>query len=143
MKPPNLIRQVVEPARVRVAYHAPGMVEIGAAVDHHKAADFEMTKRIGQTLAQHYPKICWGVRVDHAQGIAMVQIPELMGATGQYVLKLADLASDPGLKAVVRAGGEILERFRLPRGRLKVDEGAYRLALQNKRVRSANDPFPE
>lgn len=128
---------------VRVAYLAPGAVELGAATDPHKAADFAMTKAIGEVLARHYPRIPWGVRVDSAQGVAMIQVAHLMGATGHYVIHLSKLAVDPGFKSVIRAGGEILERFGISRSRSADDEAGFKEALMTKRIRGANDPFPE
>jgi len=82
--------------------------------DKLKAVDLMMTARIGDVLQRHYAGHAWMVEVSHKQGIAFVSIPIFMGRY-KYVLKLADLKSDPTLKSVVQAGGEILERYKLPR----------------------------
>lgn len=85
------------------------------ASDPYKVADLTLTYQIAETLERHYPAHPWQVAVSHAQGVAMIKLPILMSATQQYVLHISSLKSDPGLKSVVRAGGELLERHNIPR----------------------------
>jgi hypothetical protein len=75
-----------------------------------------LAKRISETLIKHYPGFLWGVNVNPDGGIVTVQNLSLTGRWG-FILKLKELDTDPGLKKVMRAGGEILERFRLRRAR--------------------------
>lgn len=84
-------------------------------VDPHVAADLAMTLRISETLERHYPAHPWMVTVSHAQGIAQIKLPLVMKRNQAYILHLDKLAVDPGLRKVVRAGGEILERYNMPR----------------------------
>lgn len=80
-------------------------------------ADLALTKLIADKLQRHYPGHPWLVEVTHKQGIATITIPLFAGSSGtsKYVLHISKLKSDPGLRAVVRAGGEILERLAIPR----------------------------
>lgn len=88
-------------------------VDVGRPDDKARA-DFFMTKQIAEKLEQHYPGYPWFVQVSSHQGIAQIKIPILMGDHA-YVIHLTDLASDPGLGCVLEAGGQILERFEMPR----------------------------
>ena len=71
---------------------------------------------MAEALHAAYPGHLWGVTCEGEKGIATVRNLALAGNWG-FVLKLADIysASD-WKKVVVRAGGELLERFRLRRG---------------------------
>lgn len=91
-------------------------------VDPFIAADLALTKRIAETLEQHYPGHAWMVRVTHAGGIAQIALPILMPRNQFFVLHLHRLSGDPGLKAVIRAGGDILERYNLPRQAFSLDD---------------------
>ena len=86
------------------------------------ANDYVMAMEMANTLHTHYPGHLWAVTCEGEKGIATVRNLGLSGQWG-FVLKLVDLstASD-WKKKVVRAGGELLERYRLRRGRLDADE---------------------
>ena len=103
----------------RGRYEAPGE---GNEVDPYLAADLALTKRIAETLERHYSSHPWMVSVTHAQGVAMIKLPILMKRDQVYVIHIANLANDPGLKTVVRAGGELLERFAVPRSDFRLDD---------------------
>lgn len=90
-------------------------------VDPCLAADLALTKRIAEKLEQHYPAHPWMVTVTHAQGVAMIKLPLVMKRNQAFVLHIDRLGSDPGLRAVVRAGGEILERYHMPRHGFALD----------------------
>jgi hypothetical protein len=77
--------------------------------------DFVMAKNMAEVLHRHYPGHLWAVTCEGAQGVASVRNLRLSGQWG-FVLKLKDLYVDPSFKSVVRAGGELLERYRLSRG---------------------------
>ncbi len=82
--------------------------------DPFKGADMALAKVMAVKADQHYPGFLWLCEADHRQGVAYVSIP---GLTGQwkYVIHIRELKSDPGLRSVLRACGETLERFKLPR----------------------------
>lgn len=83
--------------------------------DQHVAADLALTKRIADVLERHYPSHPWMVEVSHAKGCAFVSLPIIMKRNQKYVLHINALKSDPGLRSVMRAAGEILERHNVPR----------------------------
>ena len=109
--------------------------------DPHKGTDEFLCAAIFSVLFGSYPGHFWEVKADAAQGIAIIRIPILMGSTLGYTLHLDKITSPNDLKrAVIRAGGEILERWRIPRGGL--DLGAFLTARQDRRIISINDPIP-
>ena len=85
------------------------------------ANDFVMAKNMADLLNRQYPNHLWAVTCQGDQGIATVRNLRLSGHLG-YIIKLADLYQDPSMKAVLRAGGEILERYRLSRGKFNEDQ---------------------
>lgn len=80
--------------------------------------DMNLMKQIGDKLFAHYPGYQWAVSV--VKGVVQVRNLNLSGKWG-FVLLTKDI--DPDLKVVMRAGGEILERYRLKRG--AYNEDAY------------------
>lgn len=77
-----------------------------------------LAKRVLATLHQHYPGHIWGVDVDGA--MVNVRNKRIVSQYGYRIntLLMADWALD---KEVVKAGGELLERFRQRRGRRDED----------------------
>ena len=80
-----------------------------------------LAKGMADVLHRNYPGHLWGVHVDSNGGIAVVRNLALSGNWG-FILKIKDLHTDPTLKSVMRAGGELLERYNLARGKLKQDQ---------------------
>jgi hypothetical protein len=107
-----------------------------------KAAEKTLGSDILTILEQHYPSHFWRVVVDIAQGIAHVSIPILMGPVAKYILHLDRILSVPDLKrAVVTAGGEILERWKIPRGGLDLGLSEF-LSARERRLILPSDPMP-
>lgn len=79
------------------------------------AASLTLAKNVADTLNKHYPGHLWGVNVDEKGGVVQVFNLALSGRWG-FVIKITDLAGADDLRKVMRAGGEILERYRLHRG---------------------------
>ena len=79
------------------------------------AQDMNLAKDIAEILHEYYPGHLWAVTVKG--GIAMIKDLYISSLWG-YVLKYKDIVGDAGArkKAVMRAGGEILERAKLERG---------------------------
>jgi hypothetical protein len=78
------------------------------------ANDMILAKEIADTLNTHYPGHLWAINVDG--GVANIHDLMLSGQWG-YRLLLTNMYSASELKKdTIRAGGEILERFRLSRG---------------------------
>jgi hypothetical protein len=66
-----------------------------------------------------------------------------MGPTAKYILHLSRIMSVPDLqRAVVTAGGEILERFRIPRGGLDLGLGQFLEARATKRLITPHQAMP-
>lgn len=97
--------------------------------DPFAQADIRLARAVGGMLNSHYPGHAWYVEVNHKQGVVMINIPVLMGQQ-RYVVKLHTLKSDPGMRSIVRAGGEILERYRMPRSGISIDEFQAALSAQ-------------
>lgn len=84
----------------------------------------EIAKNIAEVLHQHYPGHLWAVNVDIDNGIANVSNLRLSGNWG-FVLhlgKILPLGYKSFHKVIMQAGGEILERYRLARGRYDEDK---------------------
>lgn len=99
----------------RLAYRHPDHGDDDPRPDPFIHADFHLTRQIAEVVEQHYFGHPFRVVVDHRQGIVKVQLPHLMPAICWYVVHISDLNSDPGFKQIVRACGDILERYKLPR----------------------------
>lgn len=81
------------------------------------ANDLVMARYLADRLTATYPGWLWGVNVDGATGMCDIKNFNLSGNWG-YRLKLKEVYSSSSLEAdVVRAGGEILERYRQRRGK--------------------------
>ena len=76
-------------------------------------ANDEMQKHIGTALARFYPGHPWAVMSEIEHGIVKIAIQGFV--QWPFILHVATLKSDPGLKSVLRAGGELLERLKMPR----------------------------
>lgn len=99
------------------------------AVPGHTLGDMDLINRVMRTLLDHYPGYTWraGVHDEPTGGVLYIMNmdinAELFGGQNYgYVLYLSNVYSDPGLRCVIMAAGEILERARLVRGRYKGEE---------------------
>lgn len=98
------------------------MIDIAQESPSVEANDFVMARNMAEALHRAYPGQLWAVTCEGAHGIATVRNLLLSGQWG-YVLKLPAIYSASSFEAdVVRAGGEILERFRLARGRFNPEQ---------------------
>ena len=76
-------------------------------------------KRIAERLELSYPGYGWAVHADVKNNIAQVRALKLAGEYG-FTLHIDKL--DPHDKQIKWAGGEILERYKVSRSRMKEDE---------------------
>lgn len=84
------------------------------------ATDLVLARNMAETLHRHYPGHLWAVTCE--QGVATVRNLLLSGQWG-FVLRVAEQYSASEFERnVIRAGGEVLERYRLSRGRLRDEE---------------------
>jgi hypothetical protein len=84
--------------------------------DPHAEWNLTVAKAMTRVLLSAYPGHFWEVGVDRGQGIAWITIPLLLG-NWKYIFKLS---KDILPQDIVRAGGEILERFNIPRSGLDI-----------------------
>ncbi len=98
-------------------------------------ADLALAAAVYHKLDEHYPGHQWRVNADHDTGLVTVQLlyTDLLrhNAKWGYVIKIARLNGDPTLRAAVKAGGELLERYGLSRNRGLVDWETKQEALAN------------
>lgn len=94
---------------------------IDVDADEYATADLALTMRIAEKLEAHYPAHPWMVQVSHKSGCAFIALPLVMKRNEKYVLHIDKLKMDPSLRAVVRAGGELLERHNIPRAGFALD----------------------
>ena len=81
------------------------------------AADIAAAKTVRRILDTAYPGHDWEVLADSRHGYVAFRIPALMGANWAYLIKGRDLTP----AAVLNGGGELLERYRLPREKFNLD----------------------
>lgn len=79
--------------------------------------DIAAARAVRRILDTAYPGYDWEVVADSGQGYVAFRIPALMGMNFAYLVKGRDLTP----AAVLNGGGELLERYRLPRGRFDLD----------------------
>lgn len=83
-----------------------------------EAYDLSKSKDLGEALNSQYPGHLWAVRVQSKQGIATIHNMALSDQWG-YVIHLDKIYSASHLvQRGIQAGGEILERFKVARGRV-------------------------
>ena len=98
--------------RVEARFVPSGENSLGRA-----AADLAAAASVRRMLDTAYPGHDWEVVADSAQGYVAFRIPALMGMNYAYLVKGRDLTP----AAVLNGGGELLERYRLPRGKFDLD----------------------
>lgn len=104
--------------------------------DDYKSIDTATARYVAEILVKTYFGYPWHVTAEMKQGVVMFRIPDLMGSSLQYVINLArvkDLTRD----LIVRCGGELLERMRLPRG--QIDMALYAEAKKRLHTFDFND----
>jgi len=95
-------------------------------VEGHELADIALAKRCADALNEHYPGHLWAVHLNDEEmgGILIIRNLAVSFQYG-YVLHLSTIHADPNLKCVMRAGGEILERASMIRGRWDGEDAKY------------------
>src|SRR5208337_5067342 len=86
-------------------------------------AEIELAKQISELLFSHYAGYMWHVEADMTNRPYGVKIalPVLMPVGKHYVIPIRLLVThEDTIKYTVRAGGEILERYKIPRTGIKM-----------------------
>jgi len=92
------------------------------------ASHVKLRDEIGMYLVSAFPGYHWGIDLDATAGTVVIECGQVQDAIFTnmpyaYLMKLRDVVTDTMLKdRVVRAGGEILERARLNRGKYKWED---------------------
>lgn len=102
-----------------------------------RAYEEGLASRVFERLWQFYPGYDWKVKVNaHPQvGMVSVQLPPLMGQSFGWNFPIDKLSTDPVMLIVRRAGGELLEHWRLRRAKANRTEyreakGAWQIAAR-------------
>lgn len=99
-------------------YEAPSGPDNEVLDDPFATMDLANARWMAETLAKHYPGHPWRTCHDGAQKMAYVSIPILMGVNKYWAVNLATDDLSDGL--LMRCGGEILERYGIPRKRFEL-----------------------
>lgn len=100
-------------------YEAPAEDDNVDADDPYKQQDLAVAATMMKWLNKHYPGHLWGCVADLRQGIVKFNIPILMGFDKWFVVNLRTHDIVDGLRL---GAGEILERYRLNRGRFDLGQ---------------------
>lgn len=100
-------------------YEAPANADGSAAYDPFKRMDMANADWMGKVLLRAYPGHFWKAVYDGAQKMAYFSIPILMGINKYWAINLVQDELTEAL--LIRAGGELLERYGLARGRFQLD----------------------
>jgi hypothetical protein len=94
--------------------------EIDNPEDFQNHASLIILAKDGMDMLQkHYPGHLWAVQINECGHVLYVFNHALHSRWG-YVLRTVEVEHDPSRRCFLRAGGEILERFGMPRGRFDV-----------------------
>lgn len=100
------------------------MTEVVTDNPQGAANDIVMAKEMAEALHAAYPNHLWAVACDGETGFADVRNMALSGNWG-FRIKLDEIYSGSDFKKkVLMAGGELLERYRLRRGKFNAAEYA-------------------
>ena len=117
-------------------------MEATTAIDmptEYDAADEELCRKVSEILNRHYPDHLWMVGADHHAGLIYVELPydTLIHVYNLgFKLHINKLGNAKSMqKKVMKAGGELLERYKLKRGR--ASENVLGLAKENGLDRSS------
>lgn len=109
---PALLRKLGMPNGVRFMRH-----DERADVDRARVErETEMSKAVYEVLLGQYPGHVWEVTCDWRQGGVQIRLGVLMTGSHCYWVRFNDVTGPTELrKRVIEAGGNLLERFRMPR----------------------------
>jgi hypothetical protein len=98
-------------------------------------AEMRIAADIKAVLDRHYPGHKWHVGANLLGEVAYLAIPVLMGPIDNFILHLENIMDPLQLSlAVMKAGGEVLERFGIPRTSLEKGLPEFLEARATKRI---------
>jgi hypothetical protein len=92
-------------------------VPSGDGSHERAAADLAAARSVRRILDAAYPGHDWEVIADSGHGYVAFRMPALMGMNFAFLVKGKDLTPE----AILKGGGELLERYHLPRGKFDLD----------------------
>lgn len=128
-EPIVMSKNIVKPGDFKQEITQAYVPPLDGTEDQLKAFDMKIAKQVALVLVKSYPGYSWLVTADSKQGVVHFCIPELMGPSLKYVIKLGQFP-DLTPKLIMVCAGELLERMGLRRG--KMDLGEYLAAKNNK-----------
>lgn len=87
---------------------------------HDYAFNTSLEQAISIILAQKYPGHPFDVTVSRERGVVLLRL--IAFSDIPFVIKLTDIKNSGDWRLIVNAAGELLERFRLARGKLNEAE---------------------
>lgn len=99
--------------------------------DPYARADRRLARLVAEVLVKHFYGYTWLVVSEIRQGVVYFSIPDLMGDTLRWVIRLPEFPEMMEM-VVMRGGGELLERMGLRRG--PMDRAEYESAKQNRHL---------
>lgn len=96
-----------------------GVIERPDQYQVHASTEI-LCKDIADKLTKHYPGWSWAVQPDERGKVVNIFCWNLHDQWG-YTIRAVDIMNDPRRREAVRAGGEILRRFRAKPQRLNAD----------------------
>lgn len=90
-----------------------------------------IARGVAEILVRFYYGYQWNVVAESRQGIVYFSIPDLMGPTLRWVIRLGEY-KDLTPKLIMRCGGDLLERMGLRRGPMDIAE--YENAKNNRHL---------
>lgn len=104
---------------------------LDGTADPFARADQRLARLIAEILIKNFYGYTWHIVSEIRQGVIYFSIPDLMGPTLRWVIRLPEFPEL--MEMVVRnAGGELLERMHLRRG--PMDQAQYEWAKQNRHL---------
>lgn len=116
----------------------------GDGRDPFAAAKMETARWVGELLNRTYQGHPWFCEVvmSRTGGVVKMQLRGLMPPDRWYVVKLSDVASDPGgRRTILKGAGELLERYNVPRGGFSIDHWKQALNLAPIKGRGHLEPL--
>lgn len=92
-----------------------------------RANDEVVAKEVAELLLRHYPGYLWAVSIDSRTTVGMLDIRNL-SLSGKWGFRFPLKEYFDGLsttKKIARAGGELLERYRMPRRKFSPTDYAH------------------
>lgn len=93
-----------------------GLAIVRDGVDLNREANMQIARECMRILLDAFPGYPWTVTADVEQGVVTLALPSIMGKFSFIIHADAIATANDMAREIRRAGGEILERYKLRRG---------------------------